>query len=325
MMHPNWYPQLKALGYTGALPDMWMAWLKDNGAEGDSIPELERSWLGSLGFTGALPDRWKSYLVSLGFDSVADGAPSWTLPASLDVMSLFANGEEGAWYDPSDMSTLFQDNTGTVPVTAVGQPVGYILDKSGRGNHLQAMGAYGTLQADGARRYIDGISEGYATQTIDMTANAQLTVCAGLYKSNDDATSLLVEFSGNLNSSTGAWYIAAPIAGGQAGVSFVAKGTNAQYLDSTGFPAPISVVVTAQADMLAPLTNMRVNTAQTATSSGDLGSGVFGEHQMYVGRRGSGGNNFTGRLYGLIVRGAESDAEQIEMMEEFMNSRTGAY
>lgn len=51
------------------------------------------------------------------------------------VSSLFSAGEQGVWYDPSDLSTLFQDAAGTVPVTAVGQPVGKILDKSGRGNH----------------------------------------------------------------------------------------------------------------------------------------------------------------------------------------------
>lgn len=44
--------------------------------------------------------------------------------------SLFANGEAGGWYDPSDMSTLFQDAAGTTPVTASGQPVGLMLDKS---------------------------------------------------------------------------------------------------------------------------------------------------------------------------------------------------
>jgi hypothetical protein len=49
--------------------------------------------------------------------------------------SLFAAGEQGAWYDPSDYSTLFQDSAGTTPVTAVEQFVGLMLDKSGRGNH----------------------------------------------------------------------------------------------------------------------------------------------------------------------------------------------
>lgn len=51
------------------------------------------------------------------------------------VSAMFSRGEPGAWYDPSDLSTLFQDAAGTTPVTAVEQPVGRMLDKSGRGNH----------------------------------------------------------------------------------------------------------------------------------------------------------------------------------------------
>jgi len=43
---------------------------------------------------------------------------------------LFTGGAKGAWYDPSDYSTLFQDSAGTTPVTAVEQPVGLMLDKS---------------------------------------------------------------------------------------------------------------------------------------------------------------------------------------------------
>ena len=52
-----------------------------------------------------------------------------------DPASLFANGEQGAFYDPSDLSTLFQDDAGTTPVTEPGQTVGLMLDKSGNDNH----------------------------------------------------------------------------------------------------------------------------------------------------------------------------------------------
>jgi len=45
------------------------------------------------------------------------------------------NGLDFAWHDPSDLSTMFQDHTGTTPVTGVEQPVGKILDKSGNGYH----------------------------------------------------------------------------------------------------------------------------------------------------------------------------------------------
>jgi hypothetical protein len=50
-------------------------------------------------------------------------------------LSLFSAGEKGVWFDPTDITTLFQDAAGTTPVTAYGQKVGRILDKSGNGNH----------------------------------------------------------------------------------------------------------------------------------------------------------------------------------------------
>lgn len=53
------------------------------------------------------------------------------------IKSLFANNEQGFAYDPNDLTTMFQDAAGTVPVTGAGQPVGLMLDKSGRGNHAR--------------------------------------------------------------------------------------------------------------------------------------------------------------------------------------------
>ena len=56
------------------------------------------------------------------------------LGGRLNPLSWFAAGEQGAWYDPSDLTTLFQDSAGTTPMSAVGtvadQPVGLMLDKS---------------------------------------------------------------------------------------------------------------------------------------------------------------------------------------------------
>jgi len=46
------------------------------------------------------------------------------------IKSIFATGEQGFAYDPNDLSTLYQDAAGTIPVTAAEQPVGLMLDKS---------------------------------------------------------------------------------------------------------------------------------------------------------------------------------------------------
>lgn len=60
----------------------------------------------------------------------------WVPPLTEQIRSLlFGSGQQGVLYDPSDMSTLFQDSAGTTPVTAVEQSVGRMLDKSGRWNH----------------------------------------------------------------------------------------------------------------------------------------------------------------------------------------------
>ena len=59
------------------------------------------------------------------------GLPSWqALSGGFTLASLFSAGEQGAWYDPSDLTTLFTDSAGTTPVTAVEQFVGLMLDKS---------------------------------------------------------------------------------------------------------------------------------------------------------------------------------------------------
>ena len=63
----------------------------------------------------------------LSSETVIGGAK---LSSETVMKKLFSNNEQGFFYDPSDLSTMFQDAAGTVPVTAAGQPIGLILDKS---------------------------------------------------------------------------------------------------------------------------------------------------------------------------------------------------
>lgn len=76
---------------------------------------------------------------------------------------LFSEGQQGAWYDPSDLATLFQDAAGTVPVTADGDPVGLMLDKSGNGNHASqsTTAAKPAYRTDGTLHWLefDGVDD----------------------------------------------------------------------------------------------------------------------------------------------------------------------
>jgi len=62
-----------------------------------------------------------------------------TPAAPFDPATLFA-GTQGGFWDVSDSSTLYQTFSGSTPstpVTADNDPIGWISDKSGNGNHLK--------------------------------------------------------------------------------------------------------------------------------------------------------------------------------------------
>ena len=83
--------------------------------------------------------------------------------SAFSPLSLFSNGEQGAWYDPSDLTTLYQDSAGTTPVAADGDPVGLMLDKSGNGNHAsQSVAASRPIyRTDGTLHWLkfDGVDD----------------------------------------------------------------------------------------------------------------------------------------------------------------------
>ena len=94
--------------------------------------------------------------------------------ATMDDL-LFSGSEPGAWYDPADLSTLFQDSAFTVPVTAVEQPVGGFLDKSGRGNH--ASQATATARGKWSAR-VNRLTQTENLTHSDWIYNANITVAA---------------------------------------------------------------------------------------------------------------------------------------------------
>ena len=98
------------------------------------------------------------------------------------IADLFASSEQGVWYGPSDIDTLFQDSAGTTPVTASGQPVGRMLDKSGNANHaVQATAAARpTYQTDGVLHWLefDGVDDTMAAASGVYFGEASTTVVA---------------------------------------------------------------------------------------------------------------------------------------------------
>jgi len=84
----------------------------------------------------------------------AAAGSTWT-PADL-----FKNGELGAWVDGSDLSTMFQDSAGTIPVTASGQVVGLWKNKI-------SQPVYDVLQTTASARPQYQVNSGKSTVTFD--------------------------------------------------------------------------------------------------------------------------------------------------------------
>jgi hypothetical protein len=264
---------------------------------------------------------------------------SLTIPrvggVSFSPDALFANSEPGVWYDPSDLTTMFQDRAGTTPVTAPGQSVGYVLDKSGRGNHMTAISdaARGTYNVDeNGKAFIlfDGADDGYVTSTITPgTDKAQ--VFAGVRKLSDAAQGMIVELSAAVSSNAGSLYI---LSGSPSGAASSWATTSRGSASATSalaavsantFTAPITSVVTGIHDISGDSSVIRVGGSLSGTqSTADKGTGNFLAYPLYIGRRGGTTLPFNGRLYSLIVRfGPNLDAATIGQVEQFVAGRTG--
>lgn len=243
--------------------------------------------------------------------------------------SLFAAGEQGVWYDPSDFSTMFQDTAGTTPVTAVGQSVALIRDKSGRGNHATqaTAGSRPTLQQDATGRYylsFDGVDDGLATANLAFTASDKIILAAGVRKMSDAAVGTVCEFSSNFLISDGSFVLYAPDAAGAPRYYFGSRGTSLAT-STANVTAPSTNVLTGLADIAAPAATIRVNAVDSNTSTATQGTGNYGNYPLFIGRRSGGGRAFNGRLYGMIARGGAVTADQLAQVETWLNGKTGAY
>jgi hypothetical protein len=100
---------------------------------------------------------------------------------SFNPLSLFSGGEKGFLYDPSDLSSMTQDDLGVTPA-AVNSPVGRITDKSGNGvNLVQATAAARPiLRQSGALYWLefDGVDDVMAVASAINSTGALTAVAA---------------------------------------------------------------------------------------------------------------------------------------------------
>jgi hypothetical protein len=302
------FQYFRAQGYTGSINDMHLA------------------ALGDLGYTGTITDRTYAYLMGTygsyheAMRNFRDGTSVFAFLPAL----LFGSGEQGVIFDPSVVASLSQDSAGTTPVTAAGQPVGRMLDLSGNGNHATqaTAGKRPTYQTDGTLHWLvfNGTSSAMVTPSIDFTATDEMSVFAGMRKLSDAATAILAELSTAAGFNAGSFYLLGSVTTGA--YQGRTAGTLQPTVDSAVYSAPKTAVLSLLGDISLDSLAIRVNQAETS-SSGDQGTGNFGNFPLYIGARNQTSLYFNGNLYGLTVRGALSDGTTLSKSESLMAAKTG--
>lgn len=277
---------------------------------------------------------------SSGVPYLSAGQVQIVAGAAFSPLELFANGEKGAWYDPSDLSTMFQDSAGTIPVTADGQPVGLIRDKSGNNNHASQTVAgkrptYKTLNGD---RWLDfdGVDDSLFTASINLSTASKMTVFSGTANYKTTGTGTLIEFSANYMNNTGSFAALTPSLA-SSNLSFGSRGNGGAGEKETP-TAPVGLgtrrVLTCAQDFAStndygcdyirfnqiPLTNL------IGSGNSDVGAGPFGTYPAYIGARnngsnGAGGNSLLGRIYSLVFVGGMYIEETLVAMEEWIDAK----
>ena len=248
------------------------------------------------------------------------------------IKNLFSNGEQGFFYDPNDLSTMFQDAAGTVPVTVVGQPVGLIRDKSGRNNHArQTTSASRPILRKNAvtgTNYLefDGSDDFLQTANIDFTATDKVSLFAGLWKMSDAATGIVAELSTDSVAVNSSFGLFAPAGRGATKFQFVSRGmvTNYSMTTDPAYIAPFSSVLRAVGDISTQRSNIYVNSVFAAgASTGSNPTVKYGNHPLYIGRRAGTFLPFNGHLYSLIGIGRLTTDSETVAIEKELAKRVG--
>jgi hypothetical protein len=173
--------------------------------------------------------------------------------------------------------------------------------------------------------FCDGFDDGMSTAAIDFSNTDKVTVVAGVRKLSDAAIGMILELSNSIaNDST--FCIQAPNSPATASYRFGTRGTvTANAVVTTGFPAPITNVISSVSDISGDIGILRVNGIVAAFTGGDQGTGNFGNYPLFLFRRGGISIPFNGRFYGLTIVGTLLPEGQLQQLEQWMNRKTGAY
>lgn len=227
-----------------------------------------------------------------------------------------------AWYDPGDLSTLFQDAAMMIPVTTSGTPVGAMRDKSGNGYHLTqaTASARPVYHTNGSKHWLttDGVNDFLQSSGLIATTSSSVILAAAFEMLSVPAGNGSIMSDANYQSGgVSVGWESGALSGEALGLSNSASGVERRDFELQLPLSPVVMAMFTGADSFAYLSG------QTSLLGNDH---IYSAptKQLRMGRGTQGGRDGFGNLkfYGGVY--AETDADDaslvIDWLEEQMNS-----
>jgi hypothetical protein len=178
-------------------------------------------------------------------------------------------------------------------------------------------------KTDGTLHWLlyDGTDDGAVTPTINWGTD-EVAICAGITKSSDAAAGAFAELSATSASNNGTFAMLAP-ASAAANYYWRSKGTGDANMTVTTYTAPTTNVLTGQGKIATDLATLRADGSEVGTSATDQGTGNFGNHILYFGRRGGSSLPFNGKEHQTVIRSRLLSASELAKLETFVAAKTG--
>lgn len=196
----------------------------------------------------------------------------------------------------------------------------------------QRVGAATDYDTTGFPYYLrfDGTDDSMSTGNIDFTATDKMSVFAGVRKLSEGSSfyaACIAELSASSDTTNGSFLLFGRDTFAPGYYEFGSRGTTFRLAatNDAAYAAPITNVLTGLADISGDSVTLRVNGTQVAQTTTDQGTGNYGNHALYVGRRNNASLQAHIRLYSLIVRGAATDAATSTSTETWVNGKTKAF
>lgn len=233
------------------------------------------------------------------------------------IKSLFSDGTQGIYLNAQDAVSV--------------SDLSSIKDLSGRNNHATQANATSraSLITDPSgykSLKFDGIDDGYVTPSINFTNTGKMTVITAVRKLSDNKKSVVIECSENAQSlvNVGSFALYAPTNNVAATLGGTLTGSSIRNFSVSGLPAPFNAVTTNYFDItkaaILDSNKFRINSSiqEYVGDSAWSPRSSFGNHPLYICRRGGTSLPFNGQIYAILVIGKLlDDATTARIEKEF--------